>query len=490
MAEEGNERQSNQRDWTQKYLDVARVILLGVRPDQTIALVNRRGCEVLEGTEEEIVGKNWFDTFLPEEPREEVREMFLKICRGEAELPEYYENPVITNSGNEKLIAWHNTLLVEPDGRIVGTLSSGEDITDRYHAEQALRRSEAELRAIVDTAVDGIITIDDRGKVRSFNSAATKLFGYRPEEIIGKSVNILMPEPDRSDHDQYIHNYMGTGKARVIGIGRDVLGRRKDGTTFPIYLAISEMQIEKQRLFTGIIHDLTDIKKMQQKVLEAENLAAIGEMAATVAHEIKNPLAGISGAIQVLRDTLDTDDPRHGVMGEILAQVQRLDDTVRQLLMLSKPWKPSKQICDLRHLTEQITSFAQDQKSFTNIQFLFDGEESLSAPVDPSLFQQVIWNLLDNSAQAMGKTGEIYFLFSRDQRMASIEIEDTGAGIPAELRSRIFQPFVTSKTHGTGLGLPICKKILESHDGSIQIGTPLGGGTRVVLKFPRKDSVE
>lgn len=477
---------SDQYDWTQLYLDVAGVIILVINRDGRVRLINKKGCEVLGYEEEAIVGHNWFDRFLPEEDREVVRELFADILEQSGELPEYFENSVITSDGSIKLIAWHNTVLRDSEGRVVGTLSSGEDITDRRRSEDALRRSEAQLRAIVDTAVDGIITIDDQGIVRSFNSAASRLFGYSPEEIIGLGVHHLMPEPDRSRHDDYVRNYLATGQAQVIGIGREVLARRKDGTTFPIYLAISEMKLSDKTYFAGIVHDLSEIKRMQEKVSQAQNLAAIGEMAATVAHEIKNPLAGISGAIQVLRDTLGHEDPRHQVMGEVLAQVQRLDDTVRQLLMLSKPWKPSRQKCDLRQLSEQICQFAQEQDHFDRVDFVFEGERTLDAPVDPTLFEQVLWNLLDNSSHAMPEGGAIRMRFNRTNGAARIQLDDTGLGIPSSVRPRLFQPFVTSKTHGTGLGLAICKKIMDAHQGHIRIECPSDGGTRVVLRFPQE----
>jgi PAS domain S-box-containing protein len=308
--------------WIQKYLDVAGVILVAINRDETVRLINRKGCEVLEGSEEQIVGQNWFDLFVPANQRETVREFFRRMCEGEEDLPEYYENPVLTLGGQEKLVAWHNTILSEPDGTVVGSLSSGKDVTETRKGEEALRRSEAKLRAIVDTAVDGIITIDSNGVVQSFNNAASKLFGYSPDEIVGRNVSNLMPEPDSSQHNQYIDNYFRTGQAKVMGNGREVLAQRKDGTTFPIYLAISEMSLRDRTLFAGIVHDLSEIKRMQEQVSQSQNLAAIGEMAATVAHEIKNPLAGISGAIQVLRDTLDTEDPRyHNGAGDFLSDI-------------------------------------------------------------------------------------------------------------------------------------------------------------------------
>ncbi len=475
------------RDWTRQFLDLVGVIVVVINADQTIRVISRKGCEVLGYLESELLGQNWFDMCVPERIRPEVKSLFEELMRGGAGLTEsHYVNPVLTRGGGERLIAWQNTVLVRPDGTLEGTLSSGEDITDQKTREDSLRSREAELQAIVDTAVDGIITIDERGRLRSFNTAATRLFGYRPEEVIGKNVSMLMPAPDSAHHDDYLRNYHQTGDAKIIGIGREVYGKRKDGTTFPLYLSVSETRLPDRLLFTGIVHDMTAFRQMQQQLMQAKNLAAIGEMAATVAHEIKNPLAGISGAIHVLRDTLQGDDPRRDIMGEILEQVRRLDETVRQLLMLSKPWKPSKQNCELRNLVRQISSVAEEDQQYSHIRFIFEGEERLHAQVDPTMLQQVLLNLIQNSAQAIQGQGQITFTFERDGNSPRILVTDSGPGVAPEIRDRLFRPFVTTKAHGTGLGLAICKKILEAHGGTISIESPPGAGAVVSLVFPRE----
>ena len=219
-------------------------------------------------------------------------------------------------------------------------------ITERKRNEEVLRRSEAQIRAILDTVIDGIITIDEQGMVASFNPGAARIFGYKPEEVIGQNISILMPEPDSGEHSQHLAKYLRTGKAKIIGIGREVLGQRKDGTTFPMYLGVGNMRIGGRQMFTGVVGDLTDLKRMQDQMLQSKSFAAIGKMAALLAHEIKNPLAGISGAIEVLRESMKPGDQRREVMEAVLGQVKRLDHSVRQLLMLSKPWKPEKQLCD------------------------------------------------------------------------------------------------------------------------------------------------
>ena len=468
----------------QKYLDLVGVIIVAIDADQKVKLINKRGCEILGCKENEIVGKNWFENFIPERIRDTVKEAFTKLMAGEIQAVEYFENPVLVKSGEERVIAWHNAILKDEEGRITGTLSSGEDITERQRTEETLRRSEAEIRAVLDTVVDGIITIDEKGIVQSFNPAAARIFGYSSNEVIGRNIAILMPEPDRSQHNDYLGNYLRSGEKKIIGSGREVIGKRKDGTTFPMYLAVSEVHAGDEVKFTGIVRDLTDFKQMQEKVLQAQSLATIGEMAASIAHEIKNPLAGISGAIQVLKDGLEAGDPRQEIMEEIVSQVGRLDSRVRELLMLSKPWQPEKQLYNLQSLIEVISTAAQEQEDFAQVRFIFDGEEEVMAPVDSTFFEQVLWNLLQNAADAMPDGGEIRYSFSQKEGFVLLTVADTGTGIPENQLDRIFRPFFTTKTRGTGLGLAVCQKIMQAQGGSIVVSSEVGRGTEVTLSFP------
>ncbi len=469
---------------SQEYLDLVGVIIVALDADQKVNLINKKGCEILGCKESEIVGKNWFENFVPERIRDTVTETFTKLMAGEIKAVEHFENPVLAKSGEERIIAWHNAVLKDEEGRITGTLSSGEDITERQQNEETLRRSEAEIRAVLDTVVDGIVTINEKGIVQSFNPAAARIFGYSSDEVIGQNIAMLMPEVDRSQHGNYVSSYLHSGEKKIIGIGREVTGERKDGTTFPMYLAVSEVDSGDEVKFTGIVRDLTDFKRLQEKVLQAQSLATIGEMAASIAHEIKNPLAGISGAIQVLKDGLEAGDPRQEIMEEIVGQVRRLDNRVRELLMLSKPWQPEKQLCNLRSLIEGISATAQEQESFARVEFIFEGEEVVMAPVDPTFFEQVLWNLLHNASQAMPDGGEIRYSFRQKEEFVFLTVADTGAGIPDYQLDRIFRPFFTTKTRGTGLGLAICQKIMQAQGGSISVSSEVGRGTEVTLSFP------
>jgi two-component system, LuxR family, sensor kinase FixL len=186
-------------------------------------------------------------------------------------------------------------------GHVGGAATIARNITDRKHAELALRASELRWRSIVESAVDGTIIIGARGHIEAFNPAAERLFGYQEEEVLGRNVNILMPSPYHEQHDGYLARYLETGVQKIIGIGREVTGHRRDGSTFPLHLSVGEMVSSGgERRFTGILHDLTARVRMEEQLREQAGLAALGEMAALIAHEVKNPLAGIRGAVQVI----------------------------------------------------------------------------------------------------------------------------------------------------------------------------------------------
>lgn len=474
----------NNSESIKSYLNLADVIILVLGSDQRIHLINQKGCEILGYHESQVLGKNWFDYFVPERLREGIRQVFFQIVSGETVSGEFFENPVLTSSGEERIVSWRNAVLRDETGKIVEILSTGEDVTARRQTEEALKNSEATLRAILDTCVDGIITVNEQGSVLSFNPAAVRIFGYRPEEVIGSDVNMLMPDPYHGLHPGYIRRFLKHNKARIIGTGREVVGMRKDGATFPLYLAVSVVNLSGRRMFTGIVRDLTDFKRLQNQIIQAQKLAAIGEMAASVGHEIKNPLAGISGAIEILKDTLSDEDSRRQVMDDILSEVQRLDNTVRDLLAFSKPWNPETQLCNPQEIVERVSSSFREKEEFTDLKFVFDGECTTSVRIDPWLFEKVLWNLLDNASDAMSGSGEIQFGFEETRGCLTLTVRDSGQGVPPELQEDVFRPFFTTKNRGTGLGLAICKKIMDAHGGTISLFSIPRKGTKVSVQFP------
>jgi len=213
---------------------------------------------------------------------------------------------------------------------------SDKQLEGRASVEQQLRASEGRWRAVVESAVDGIIVIDEKGRIEAFNPAAERLFGYSEQEVVGKNVNVLMPSPYHEEHDAYLDRYRSTGVRKIIGIGREVTGRRRDGTTFPLRLSVGETSLGGERKFTGILHDLSERAAIEHQLREQTALARLGEMAAVLAHEVKNPLAAVRGAIEVIGTRLPTGGRDAAVVKEIVSRIDSLNELMKDLLLFAR----------------------------------------------------------------------------------------------------------------------------------------------------------
>ncbi len=270
--EAGESRRADQalqkeRDFVSAVLDTAGVLVIVLDRDGRIVRFNR-ACERISGySAAEVAGKRALEFLLAPEEVERISAVFAELRDGQ--FPNQAENYWVARSGERRLIAWANTALLGHNGVVEYVIGTGIDITDRRRAEQGIRDSDSRLRCILDTVVDAIVTIDERGLVQSFNRAAEQTFGYMADEVIGRSVNLLMPAPYRAEHDGYIGHYLQTGESRVIGRVRELVGQRKDGRTFPIDLAVGETLLGGGRLFVGIVRDITERHHAEQVVREA-----------------------------------------------------------------------------------------------------------------------------------------------------------------------------------------------------------------------------
>lgn len=357
------------------------------------------------------------------------------------------------------------------------------DLTKRVHLEGALGASEARWRAVIDSAVDGIVVIDAHGRIESFNRSAERLFGYAIDDVLGRNVSMLMPSPYREEHDTYLSRYLATGHAKIIGIGREVPGLRKDGTTFPLHLSVGEVTIGGQRKFTGILHDLSRRVQMEGRLREQESLAKLGEMAAVIAHEVKNPLAGIRGAIQVFGSRMTPDGTNTQILSEIVSRIDSLDQMMKDLLLFARPPKPKRSPIDVVPLVRTTAHLLSADPALRDVDIEVDGA---APPVsaDPDMLRVVFQNLLINSAHAMHGKGKIRIAVEQIDGSCQIAVADAGPGIPPDIRQKIFTPFFTTKSRGSGLGLPTVKRFVEAHDGDIAIDCPPAGGTTVLIRLP------
>jgi PAS domain S-box-containing protein len=479
-----------QRILTQQFLDIAGGIIVALNSKGEITLVNSKACKIVGYTETHLIGKNWFDLCIPGRHRTEVKEAFRKIITGEMAAVEQYENPVLTQSGHEYFIVWTNTLLKDDNGRVIGTLSSGVDITERRQIEESLRESAARLHAIVETAVDGIITINENGIIESVNSSVERLFGYTSAELVGRNVSVLMPTPYREEHDTYLSSYLKTGRKKIIGIGREVMGMRKDGATFPLRLSVSEFKVGDRRMFTGIVHDISEQKTLQHQILQTERLAIIGKMAAKVAHEIRNPLSSISLNAELLQDEIsdyDCNDTSEAtsLLKSMIREIDRVSALTDEYLQFSRlpVSQPVRANFDelIRDMKESMDAELKQKKIDLDFQ---PANQPLRIRIDRSQFRRALLNIVRNAIEAMPQGGKIAIWSEQKNDRAILYIQDSGTGISEDMLDKIFDPFFTTKDFGTGLGLAVTQQVISEHGGQIACSSKMGVGTTFAIELP------
>jgi two-component system sensor kinase FixL len=362
--------------------------------------------------------------------------------------------------------------------------------------EEALA-SAAHLRSILETVPDAMIIIDERGIIQSFSAAAERLFGYRADEAVGQNVKMMMPSPYRESHDGYLGRYQRTGERRIIGIGRVVVGERKDGSTFPMELAVGEMKSANRQFFTGFIRDLTArqktearLQELQSELVHISRLTAMGEMATTLAHEINQPLSAIANYMKGSRRLLESATGENvatvrDAMDRAAAQAMRAGDINRRLRDFVARGESERSTENVRKLIEEASALALVGAKNLGVRTQFHlGPQVDLVLVDKVQIQQVLLNLMRNAIEAMeGMPKRELTIGARvsEPEMVTVEVTDTGAGIAPEIADQLFQPFITTKRTGMGVGLSICRTIIEAHGGQIWVEPNPKGGT--VFRF-------
>lgn len=380
------------------------------------------------------------------------------------------------------------------------------------HAE-ALAVSEARLRAVLEAAVDAIVSTDERGLIQTVNPAAERLFGWPADELVGRNVSVLMPSPYREEHDGYIARYLATGQKKIIGIGREMVGQRRDGSTFPLDLSVAEARLGPERLFVGIIRDISERKRAEQaledskrgleaalaelrvttqQLWQAAKLASVGELAASIAHELNNPLATVRLRAESALARTPADDPRRRALEVIDQESKRMGELVANLLQFARRGPEQISTVDLRHelaAAVELVHHHLRKRQIAVVQEL--GPDAPAIYADRQKLRQVFLNLLTNASDAMPRGGTLTLrvapaALAPGRPGVRIELADTGVGIAPEHLGKVLEPFFTTKEEGkgTGLGLAICRRIVQEHHGTIEVHSELGRGTTVRLTLP------
>jgi two-component system sensor kinase FixL len=580
----------------------------------------------------EVVGRNLWDLLIPPEQADAVKAVFRALVDGEG--PSAFTNDWIAKDGDRRCIAWSNTVSRRADGAVEYIIGTGIDMTDQLATEAALRSNRSLLQMIIAASPDAIITIDSAGIIESFNATAEKLFGYDAHEVIGRNVSYLMPEPYASEHDGYLGRYLATGERRIIGIGREVAAKRKDGTVFPIELAVGEVEFDRRKRFTGFIRDISRrreaeqgraesdrrlaealeglplgvilcdpsgrvthinqemrrfmaplgdalrlgevyedlIRKMvdveainlgarkeqwlkdrlaqvrspertqaefqyadgtwvlaveqqtsngetvalriditplkqaeaalrasveRQQELQSEfhhvaRLSAMGEMAATLAHELNQPLTAVINYVQACRRLLESDGPGAQkvpeLIGKTVTQAHRAGEIISHLRSFVTRGDSERARVDINAVVTDACDLALVGVKAEGIEVTMDLADGLpQVTMDHVQIQQVIVNLVRNSVDAL-QDCERRSIAVRTRRSdpghVSIAVADSGPGLDPKISEKLFEPFNTSKKSGMGIGLTVCRSIVQDHGGSIEAAPVAAGGVEFTVMLP------
>jgi PAS domain S-box-containing protein len=485
-----------EKEKAQQYLDIAGVIIVVIDRNENIVLLNKKGYELLGYKSEEIIGKNWFDNFIPYKDREQVKSVFFKLMAGEIKLMEYYENAIITKYKEERIIAWHNSIIKNDNGEIIGTISSGEDITEHKYAEARLQESEARYRILVEQSLVGVHLISEESFIYQ-NETGARMFGYHPDEIVGKikPLDLVFPE-DRDRVFEYVQEQLSNEKEIVNYSFR---GIRKDGTTIDCEFFGQQIVFQGQSAILGTCLDITERKKLQKTIeiaQRASRLSSLATLAAGISHEINQPLTALKVKVDGLLYWGEKKPKfyRENLINNlqfISDEADKIDQIIKHVRSLTRQDKINLTSINLNTVIQNSLSLIQQELNLHNIYLKLKLEKKLPEVIAQTIpVEQIIVNLVTNAIHALDRIEtvekRITISTKSEKNMCLLEVMDNGPGIPEKNIDKLFDPFFTTETceENMGLGLAIVQNLVEGFGGTIQAANNNKGGAVFIVSLP------
>lgn len=503
-----------EKERAQSYLDIAGVMIVVIDNNGTVSLINKKGCEILGYREDEIVGKNWFEHFLPKDVQEEIKQYARKILKDTPQDETYRENSVLTKSGERRLIAWHNTLIKDAAGNPIGHLSSGEDITEQRKAEDALKASERRYRMLFKMLPYGGELLDTQGNIIECSPEGARMLGYTVDEMKGKHITQFLPDEAIRFYNKNFPS-IASGNAKKAEI--EMI--HKDGSIRNVLRAaqpIKNAQGKVESVLT-INVDITERKKAEEKqrkleiqIQQAQRLESLGVLAGGIAHDFNNILTGVLGNAGLAEMSLSPISPALDNIKRIESSAQRAAELCNQLLAYSGKGRFVIQPVNFNHIIEEMTRILEVSISKKIVLKYNLADHLPSVEADIAQMRQIIMNLIINASDAIGEksgiititTGamecdknyltEVYLNENLPEGIyIYIEVSDTGSGMDKETKEKIFDPFFSTKFSGRGLGLAAVLGILRGHKGTIKVYSEVGRGTtfKILLPASKRDAV-
>jgi two-component system cell cycle sensor histidine kinase/response regulator CckA len=496
---ERTEELSHEKAMAQRYLEVAGVIFVVIGADRRVRLINRKGCEVLGYGEEEVVGENWFEKFLPERIRDDVGQVFDMIMAGEVDPVHYFENPVLTKSGEERVIAWLNALIYDEEGKPEAALSSGEDITRRREAEEMLAYSESYLRSVIEAEPECVKLVAPDGTLVRINPAGVAMVEAREEsELLGASVFQMLAPEHRESFASFLQSVCA-GNPGTLAF--DIIGLKGARRSLESHAVPFRDDRRGQTLMLAVTRDVTERRRLEESLHQARKMEALGTLTGGIAHDFNNILSAIIGFGETLEMDLAPGDPKRPYLQQMLAAAEKGANLTHSLMAFGRKLVIKPMPVKLNSLVEGVKDIVANLVGDGVGLDVTLAEPSLTVMADASHIEQAIINLATNARDAMPYGGTLSISaseavidadfirsrgFGKPGRYGLLSVSDTGIGMDESTRRRIFEPFFTTKGQGmgTGLGLSMVYGIVKQHGGYIDVRSELGKGSTFDIYLP------